>query len=140
MPTFEKITVSVVVDASIGQAWRAFTDPASITRWNFASDDWRCPKATNDLREGGSFDYRMESKDQTIGFDFYGTYTKVIVENRIDYTLGDDRKVSIEFRETNGKTEVLETFDAEKENSLELQRNGWQAILGNFKKHAESIA
>ena len=140
MPTFEKITVSVIVDADIGHAWRAFTSPESIVKWNFASDDWGCPSASNDLKNGGTFNYRMESKDKDIGFDFNGTYTDVETEKRIEYMLGDDRKVSLEFREVGGKTEVLETFDAEKENTLELQKHGWQAILDNFKKHAESIS
>jgi len=139
MPVFEKITVSVIVDADIGRAWRAFTSPDSIVKWNFASDDWRCPRASNDLKKGGTFNYRMESKDADVGFDFCGTYTEVVVGKRIRYILGDDREVSIGFRDMGGKTEVTEIFDAEKENSPELQKRGWQAILDNFKKHAESI-
>ena len=138
MPTFEKITISVIVNASLRRAWEAFTSPYSIVQWNFASDDWCCPKATDDLRADGSFNYRMESSDGKVGFDFCGTYTKVIPEKRIEYILGDDRKVSIEFRAIGKQTEVVETFDAETENSLDLQRTGWQAILTNFKKLAES--
>jgi uncharacterized protein YndB with AHSA1/START domain len=137
MPTFETITVSVLVNAPVSAAWRAFTTPASIVRWNFASDDWCCPAARNDLRQGGTFSYRMESKDGKAGFDFYGTYTKVLAEDRIEYALGDGRTVTVGFLDRGGKTEVVETFDAETENSLELQRHGWQAILDNFKKHAE---
>ena len=97
MPTFTKITVSVIVNASLTQTWKAFTSTGSIVQWNFASDDWCCPSAVNDLREGGSFNYRMESTDHIHGFDFSGTYTRVVPENRIEYILGDDRKVSIEF-------------------------------------------
>ncbi len=89
MPTFTKITVSVMVNASLTQTWKAFTSISSIVQWNFASADWCCPKAINDLRDGGSFNYRMESVDHKHGFDFYGTYTKVVPENRIDYTLDD---------------------------------------------------
>lgn len=137
MPTFKKITVSVIVDASISQSWKAFTAPESIVQWNFASADWCCPRATNDLRIDGSFNYRMESTDGKVGFDFEGKYTRVIPESRIEYVLGDDREVSIEFRAIGNQTEVVETFDAETENSLELQRSGWQAILNNFKKYAE---
>jgi len=137
MPTFEKITISVLTNASIGKAWEAFTSPTSIVNWNFASDDWFCPRAINDLKIGGSFNYRMESTDGKIGFDFYGKYTKVIPQNRIEYILEDERTVSIEFRQIGKKTKVIETFDAETENSLELQRQGWQAILNNFKKHVE---
>lgn len=137
MPTFEKITISVIVDASLSQAWKALTTPSSITKWNFASDDWCCPRAINDLRIDGSFNYRMESTDGKVGFDFEGKYTRVIPENLIEYMLGDDRKVSIEFRAIGNKTEVVEAFNAETENSPELQRTGWQAILNNFKKHTE---
>jgi uncharacterized protein YndB with AHSA1/START domain len=137
MPTLEKITISVIMDTSLSQAWKALTTPSSITKWNFASDDWCCPRAINDLRIDGSFNYRMESTDGKVGFDFGGKYSKVIPESRIEYILGDDRKVSIEFRAIGNKTEVVETFDAEKENSLDLQKTGWQAILNNFKKHAE---
>lgn len=140
MPTFEKITVSVIVHAPVRVAWKAFTSPDSIVRWNFASDDWCCPVAANDLRDGGAFNYRMESKDEKYGFDFRGAYTKVLPERRIDYALGDDRTVSIEFRDKGGRTEVLETFDAEHENSIELQKSGWQAILDNYRKHAETQA
>ena len=139
MSTFKKITVSVTVNAGISQVWRAFTTPDSIVNWNFASDDWCCPRAVNNLKKDGVFNYRMESKDKKIGFDFTGTYTEVLVENRIAYALGDTREVSVEFKDLGGKTEVIETFDAEKQNSLELQKQGWQAILDNFKKHAESL-
>jgi uncharacterized protein YndB with AHSA1/START domain len=137
MSTFEKITVSVFVEASIDKAWEAFTSPISVVNWNFASEDWCCPRATNDFKAGGSFNYRMESTDGKVGFDFCGTYSKVIPQNLIEYVLGDDREVSIEFKGMDGNTEVIETFDAETENSLELQRHGWQAILNNFKKLVE---
>ncbi len=140
MPTFEKITVSVIVAAPVRKVWNTFTSPDSIVQWNFASADWCCPSASNDLRDDGTFNYRMESKDKKYGFDFCGRYTKVIPERQIDYVLGDDRAVSIEFREKNGQTEVLETFDAEKENSLDLQKSGWQAILENFRKQAEIVS
>lgn len=137
MPVFEKITVSVVVHAPVGRAWEAFTSPESIVEWNFASDDWRCPAASNDLRRGGSFNYRMESKDGAAGFDFSGTFTEVRPGERIEFALGDGRTVQVAFRAVGAGTEVVETFDAETENSLELQRAGWQAILDNYKKYAE---
>ena len=139
MPTFKKITIAVKVNTSISQTWNAFTSTSSIVKWNFASDDWCCPKASNDLRQGGTFNYRMESKDGKHGFDFCGTYTKVIPENRIDFAFDDGREVSVIFQAAGNQTEVIETFDAETENSLELQKNGWQAILDNFRKLAESI-
>ncbi len=140
MPIREKITVSVIVHANLSQTWEAFTSPASIVRWNFASGDWCCPRATNDLRVDGDFNYRMESTDGKAGFDFCGTYTRVLPRNRIEYVLGDGRTVSIEFRDRGQKTEVIETFEAETANPLELQKQGWQAILDNFKKHAEASA
>lgn len=99
-----------------------------------------CLSASNDLRDGGSFNYRMESKDKKNGFDFFGTYTKVIPEHRIEYVLGDRRSVAIYLRTTGEGTEVTETFDVEKENTLELQRSGWQTILDNYRKHAEPQA
>lgn len=139
MPVFKKITVSILIDASLDQAWKTFTTPGSIKKWNFASDDWCCPEATIDLREGGSFNYRMESKDRKAGFYFCGTFTKIVPKKRIEYIFGDERTVSIEFRTSGDRTEVTETFDAETENSLELQKNGWQAILDNFRKQAESV-
>lgn len=140
MPIFNRITVSVIVHANLSHSWEAFTSPDSIVKWNFASEDWHCPSATNDLKVNGDFNYRMEAKDGKVGFDFCGKYTKVIPKNRIEFVLGDDRTVSIAFRELGEETEVIETFDAETENSLELQKQGWQAILDNFKKHAEIFA
>lgn len=137
MPDFEKITVSVFVNAPVGRAWEAFTSPDAIVEWNFASDDWCCPTASNDLRKGGSFNYRMESKDHAVGFDFSGTYSEVRAGERVEFALGDGRTVRVAFRAVGAGTEVVETFDAETENSLELQRTGWQAILDNFKKRAE---
>lgn len=138
MPSFKKVTVTVIVDSPLSRSWKAFTAPDSIVHWNFASDDWRCPTAINDLRVEGSFNYRMESKDGKAGFDFYGKYTNVIPENRIDYVLEDNREVSVEFRAIGERTEAIETFDAEAENSIDLQRAGWQAILNNFKNYVES--
>lgn len=137
MPEYEKITVSVVVHAPVGRAWKAFTSPDEIVQWNFASDDWCCVKARSDLRKGGSFSYRMEAKDRSAGFDFSGAYADVRPEERLDSVLDDGRTVKVEFRARGADTEVVETFDAETVNSLELQRGGWQAILDNYKKRAE---
>ena len=135
--TTTPITVETTVDAPIETVWKCWTEPEHIMQWNSASDDWHTPSATNDLREGGMFTARMEAKDQSVGFDFGGTYTTVIEHKQIDYTMSDGRKVSITFDEHDGHTHVSETFDAESENSLEMQRSGWQAILDNFKKHVE---
>ncbi len=109
-----------------------------IIHWNNASDDWHTPKAENDLREGGTFTSRMEAKDGSMGFDFGGTYTKVVLNKTIEYAMSDGRKVSIVFDSRGGHTHITETFDPESENSREMQQQGWQAIIDNFKKYAES--
>lgn len=129
------ITVETTVNAPIGKIWEYWTKPEHITKWVFASDDWHAPKATNDLRVGGRFNTRMESKDGKEGFDFEGTYTAVEPLQRIEYTLDDGRKVVITFVKEGDGCKVVETFDAEATNSAEMQRGGWQAILDNFKKY-----
>lgn len=134
------ITVETAVDAPIEKAWECWTMPEHIMQWNNASDDWHTPSATNDLREGGSFTARMEAKDKSAGFDFGGMYTKVIEHRQIDYTMDDGRNVSVTFDEHDGHTHVSETFDAELENSPEMQWQSWQAILDTFKKYTESQA
>jgi uncharacterized protein YndB with AHSA1/START domain len=118
--------------------WKFWTTPADIVKWNNASEDWHTPHAENDLRVGGKFNYRMEAKDGSMGFDFWGIYDKIVINQLIEYTTGDDRKVKIVFTNLDHKTEVVETFESESENSVEMQHDGWQAILDNFKKHAES--
>jgi uncharacterized protein YndB with AHSA1/START domain len=132
------ITIETTVNAPIEKVWRYWTASEHIKQWNNASDDWHTPKASNDLREGGTFAFRMEAKDGSAGFDFGGTYTKVVEHTHIDYTMDDGRKVSITFEEQNEHTYITEKFDPESENSPEMQRQGWQAILDNFKKHVES--
>ena len=115
-----------------------FTTPTDITKWNQASDDWHSPSAENDLRPGGEFSYRMEAKDGSSGFDFGGVYDEVITNKRIAYTLGDGRKVEVNFTSKGDSTGVVETFEAEATNPIELQRGGWQAILDNFKRYVEA--
>jgi uncharacterized protein YndB with AHSA1/START domain len=132
-----KITVEVQVDATIDLVWQYWTEPKHIVNWNFASDDWCAPKAENDLRVGGKFSSRMEAKDGSFGFDFGGVYDEVKINEVIAYTLEDDRKVSIHFSVLGNTTIISETFEAETENSVELQKGGWQAILNNFKKYVE---
>ena len=132
------ITVRTSVIAPVETVWQHWTSPWSITQWNHASEDSHTPKASNDLRKDGKFSYRMEARDGSMGFDFEGVYYNVIVNKQIDYTLADGRKVKITFSYNGKTTDVIETFEAEEINSIELQRNGWQAILDNFKKFAES--
>ena len=132
------ITVSAVVNAPIDKVWDLWTQPHHILQWNNASGDWHTRKAANDLRTGGTFTARMEAKDGSFGFDFGGTYDEVVANQKIAYTLGDGRKVEILFAEEGDTTKVTETFDAEGQNPVEMQRAGWQAILDNFKKYAEA--
>lgn len=132
------ITVQTLVNAPIEKAWKNWTIPEHITKWNNASDDWHTPSATNDLRVGGKFTSRMEAKDGSMGFDFWGVYDDIKNNELIAYTMGDGRKAKIVFTNEGDATKITETFEAESENSVELQRGGWQAILDNFKKYTES--
>ena len=134
-----KITVETTVDAPIEDVWRAWTTPADIKQWNAASDDWHTTAATVDLRAGGRFSSRMEAKDGSAGFDFAGTYTKVVPHERIECNFGD-RALTVEFIQTDSGVTVRETFDAEETFSPEQQREGWQAILNSFARHVEKEA
>lgn len=140
MPTNPLITVPITVHAPVEKVWKCWTTPEDIMKWNSASDDWHTPSATIDLKEGGTFTSRMEAKDGSAGFDFAGTFTKVAPHKIIEYTTSDGRTVSVTFESKADTTHVTETFMAETENSLEMQKQGWQSILDNFKKYAESHA
>jgi uncharacterized protein YndB with AHSA1/START domain len=131
-----KITVETTVKAPIAEVWRAYTTPDDIKQWNAASDDWHTTKATVDLRVGGAFSSRMEAKDGSVGFDFAGTYAKIVPHELIEYSFGD-RAAVVEFKPVSGGAIVRVTFDAETENPAEMQRQGWQAILDNFARHVE---
>ena len=133
-----KITIESTINASPDAVWEAWNSPTDIKQWNSASDDWHTTSSSVDLREGGTFVSRMEAKDGSMGFDFGGEYTRVIPGERIEYRLGDGREVQVEFRATPEGVRVTETFDAESQNSPEMQREGWQAILNNFKRHVEA--
>lgn len=132
------ITVQTLVNVPIEKAWKYWTGPEHITKWNNASDDWHTPSATNDLRVGGKFTSRMEAKDGSMGFDFWGVYDDIKNNELVAYTMGDGRKAKIVFTNEGDATKITETFEAESENSVELQRGGWQAILDSFKKYTES--
>ena len=132
------ITVETTVAAPIEKVWRTWTNPEDIKQWNAASDDWHTTAATVDLRIGGNFSSRMEAKDGSMGFDFAGTYTAVVPNARIAYAFGD-RSAQIQFAEGPGGVTVTVTFDAETVHPEEMQRAGWQAILDNFKRHAEAL-
>lgn len=132
------ITVENIVHATVEKVWEYWTSPAHIIKWNNASDDWHTTKAENDLKEGGSFSSRMEAKDGSFGFDFGGVYDAVRTNEYIGYTMGDGRKVTVSFTANGNTTKVVERFEAETTNSIELQQGGWQAILDNFKKYTEA--
>ncbi len=133
-----RITVKTTIKADLEKVWNYWTKPEHITNWNFATDEWCCPKAENDLKPNGKFLWRMEANDGSMGFDFTGTYDKVVYQELISYKMLDGRTVDIEFVRKGNEIEVSETFDAEGTNSDEQQRAGWQAILENFKKYVES--
>lgn len=138
--TAEKTIISIetTVNAPVEKVWNLWNDPKHIIRWNTATPEWHAPFATNNLREGGKLNCRMEAKDGSMGFDFEGVYTTIEPLRRITYVLGDNRKVDITFTSQGSSTHIKEVFEAEDENSIDMQRMGWQAILDNFKKHAES--
>jgi len=132
------ITIEALISSDVKKVWDYWTEPKHITKWNFASDDWHCPKAENDLRAGGKFKSKMEAKDGSFGFDFEGIYDEVVDHKKISYTMQDSRRVITNFENLGDKTKVTTTFDAENENPVKMQRAGWQAILNNFKKYVES--
>jgi uncharacterized protein YndB with AHSA1/START domain len=133
-----KISVETVVNAKPDRVWEAWNNTADIRQWNTAQDDWHTTRSTVDLREGGKFLSRMEAKDGSEGFDFEGTYTRIVPQKMIEYRMSDGRQVKVEFVECPAGVLVKETFDAETENPPELQRTGWQAILDNFARHVEA--
>ncbi|MCA9497288.1 MAG: SRPBCC domain-containing protein [Nanoarchaeota archaeon] len=133
-----KIEIDVIVNSSIEEVWEFWTNPQHIVNWNFASDDWECPKAINDLRVEGKFSYTMAAKDGSMKFDFEGIYTKVEKPNMIEYELEDKRKVFIKFISEDDTTKIIESFEVEGTNNDEYQKEGWQCILNNFKKYVEN--
>ena len=133
-----KITVEALVKAPVGKVWSAYTTPEDIKQWNTASPDWHTTSAAVDLRVGGAFTSRMEAKDGSFGFDFAGTYTKVVPNELIEYDFGDRIGV-VEFKSSAQGVTVRVTFDAEDQHSTEQQRQGWQAILDNFARHVEAL-
>ncbi|REA63456.1 polyketide cyclase [Dyadobacter luteus] len=132
------ITVETIVNAPVEKVWEYWTSPEHIVQWNSASDDWHTPRAENDPRTGGKFSSRMEARDGSFGFDFEGVYDEVQPLSLISYSLGDGRQVRIIFETQGEQTKVIESFDAENQNPIDMQRAGWQAILDNFKKHTEA--
>ena len=140
METQEKtiVTIETTVNAPMDKVWERWNEPEHVTQWNHASDDWHSPRAQNDLREGGTFVYRMEAKDGSFGFDFGGVYDVVKKNEQIEYTMGDGRKVKTSFSGNGNTTKIVTNFEAENMHPVEFQKSGWQAILNNFKKYAEA--
>lgn len=134
----EKIKIEANIKANRKKVWEYWTKAEHIEKWNFASDDWHCPKAVNDLKPGGKYFARMEAKDGSMGFDFIAIYDEVSDLSKIKYTIDDGRGVITKFEEVNDSTRVTTIFEAEKTNTVEMQRMGWQAILDNFKKYVEN--
>lgn len=132
------ITVEATVNAPVEKVWTYWSEPKHITQWCQASDDWHAPYAENDLRTGGKFKTTMAAKDGSVSFDFEGVYSNVQKHKVIEYAMSDGRKVKITFSGNGNETNVIETFDPENTNPIEMQRGGWQAILDNFKKHTET--
>ncbi|KMQ64741.1 activator of HSP90 ATPase [Chryseobacterium angstadtii] len=133
------IKIDITILAPVEKVWNYFNEPNHITKWNFAHESWECPSSENDLRVGGKFKTRMEAKDKSFGFDFEGTYDEVIPNSLIKYHLEDARKVEVTFEKIDeNTTKITETFDPETQNSVEMQRDGWYAILDNFHKYVEN--
>lgn len=136
--TRTKITIKATVSTDSKKAWNYYTLPVHITQWNFASDTWHCPAASNDLKVGGKYVARMEAKDGSFGFDFEAVYNEIIENKKIAYTMADGRRATVDFHPYNNQTEITVTFEAEDQNQVEMQREGWQAILNNFKSYTEN--
>ena len=134
----EKLTIQATIAADIQKVWNYYTEPAHITQWNFATDDWQCPSASNDMKVGGKYIARMEAKDGSFGFDFEATYNAIVEKEYFSYTMPDSRTVAVTFNALpNNTTSIDIIFDAETSNPIEIQRDGWLAILNNFKNYTE---
>jgi uncharacterized protein YndB with AHSA1/START domain len=132
-----KITVQATINSEVKKTWDYYTNPKHIINWNFADPSWHCPTAENDMRIGGTYKARMEAKDGSFGFDFEAIYSEIIDGKSFTYEFGG-RMCTVQFNDLGSQTEVIVTFDAEEENSVELQKGGWQSILNNFKTYTES--
>jgi uncharacterized protein YndB with AHSA1/START domain len=133
----KSITIQTTINAPVDKVWKFYTEPKHVMQWNNASADWHTPKAINDLKVGGTFNYRMESRDGSQGFDFNGTYNEIKKNEIIAYAIEDGREVIVEFHKSAARTKVTVTFEPENENPVEMQRGGWQSILDNFKRYVE---
>ena len=133
------IKIEAIINSNIEKVWECWTKPEHITKWCFASDDWHAPSSTSDFKIGGKLNIRMEAKDGSFGFDFWGIYNDIKPNEKVGITIGDDRKWDTYFSVVDGSVKVVEEFEAESENPIEMQEAGWQMILNNFKKYVESL-
>jgi uncharacterized protein YndB with AHSA1/START domain len=133
-----KVTIQAHIKSPADKVWNIWTSPEDIVKWSTPSPDWHTVRATHDLNEGGTFNYRMEAKDGSFGFDFGGVFDVLKKDERIEYTIGDGRKVVIDFTSKGNETDVVQVFEAEDQNPVEMQRAGWQAILDSFKNYVEN--
>lgn len=137
MNTEEKITVAANINAPVHKVWDYYTNPKHIINWNFADPSWHCPKAENDMRVGGTYKARMEARDGSFGFDFEAVYTEILTGKHFTYEFGG-RVATVKFKGQDNKTELVVSFDPERENPIEMQKGGWQAILNNFANYVEN--
>jgi uncharacterized protein YndB with AHSA1/START domain len=133
------ITITSSIKAPIAKVWECWTNPEHVKNWNFASIEWHCPDAKNNLTIGGEFHYTMAAKDNSMSFDFWGTYQDIIIEKQIEIVLGDERKLRVTFEEIEDGVLLTEAFEPEHENPIEIQQTGWQMIVDNFKKYVEAF-
>lgn len=132
-----KIEIESKINAELDRVWEYWTKPEHITKWNKASEDWLCPNAENDLKQGGKFKYRMESQDGKVGFDFAGTYKEVREKEKLTYELEDGRNAEVTFSEEDGAVMIKEILDTEDDNPVDQQEQGWKSILQSFKAYTE---
>ncbi len=132
------VKIEASISAPVKKVWSYWTAPEHITKWNFADPSWCCPSASNDMKVGGKYIARMEAKDGSFGFDFEAIYDEVSPQKKLVYTMTDGRKVITQFEDAGNATKVTTVFDAESENPIEMQKEGWQSILNNFKSYTES--
>lgn len=132
------VTIETTIDKPTDEVWKVWTTPEHIVNWNFATPEWHCPSAEQKLKVGGNLKYHMAAKDGSMAFDYKGTFTSIIPNELLEYTLDDERKVSVSFSEENVSCKIVQSFEVEDENSIDMQRQGWQAILNNFKNYVES--
>lgn len=135
----EPITINITILKPIQKVWDYFYNPKHIVKWNYTTPNWHCPKADIDFREGGSFDYRLEFKDKSFGYNFSGDILEIKDMEHVKSTLTDGRKIEVIFKKVDeNTTEVIQIFEPEEAYSREMQRTGWYAILDRFHKYVEN--